>query len=253
MNTRRLATVVAIVAALGLTVTACKTAETPATSAPGAAATGTAAPADPLAELTAAALKLNEQSVRVTVSSTALNGGGLMDPRSKAMDMSLEFSGSMTMHMIVVGDDAYLKLGGLPGAPKRWLHLDATRLGPDSQLSLMPDGDPGRARKLISGVAEVRKTGPHHFAGTLDPRKARPNDPGLRQLGEKAQSIPFTARTDEQGRLVELVLEMSGQQPSAGKLITRYTDFGVPLQLTKPAAADTEEAPEALIKAFGVR
>ncbi|MEU2611105.1 hypothetical protein ABZ570_05865 [Micromonospora sp. NPDC007271] len=253
MKTRRLAaTGIALVAALGLTLTGCKTeAGAPAASAgPSDAAAASAAPADPLAELTSAALKLNEDSVRVTLSSPAMNGGGVMDPRSMAMDMSLELAGAMSIHMLVIGADAFLKLSGLSGAPKKWLHLDATKLGADGQLSLMPDGDPGGARKMISAVAEVEKTGEHSFTGTVDYRKVKPNGK-LQQLGDKAAAIPFTARTDDQGRLIELALDMSDVQPAAGQLVTRYTDFGTPVTLSKPSAADTQEAPEELIKAFG--
>ncbi|WP_267897518.1 hypothetical protein [Micromonospora deserti] len=38
---------------------------------------------------------------------------------------------------MIVGDDAYLKVTGLPGLPKEWLHMDATKLGQSGQLNLI--------------------------------------------------------------------------------------------------------------------
>lgn len=255
MNTRRLATTgVALVAALGL-LTGCGNQTGADTPAAGGSATGVApsssAPADPLDELTAAALKLNEDSVRATITSSALKGGGLMDPRTKSMDMTMDMGTQGKVRMITIGDDAWMKISGMSGAPKQWLHLDATRLGAGGQMNLMPDGDPGGAKQMIKGVTRVEKTGERSFAGTLDYSKAKPDDKAIKALGAKAEAVPFTAKTDDQGRLVELVVDTTVLHPAAGKLTTTYTDFGAPVRPEKPAASQTIEAPEELIKAFG--
>ncbi|GAA2702959.1 hypothetical protein ACFY2R_21145 [Micromonospora olivasterospora] len=252
MNTRRLATTgVALVAALGLGLTAgCGNqtgADAPAAN--GNATPATSAPADPLAELTAAALKLNEDSVRVDIESSVVNGGGLMDPRSKAAEMTLDLGSSGgKLRLIMVGDDAYLKTAAISD---KWLHMDATTLGASGQFNLMPDGDPGGAKKMLQGVVEVEKTGERAFSGTLDYTKANPGNKEIEALGEKAKAVPFTAKSDAEGRLVELVVDTSVLHPSLGKMTTRYSDFGASVSPQKPPAGETEEAPESLKKAFG--
>ncbi|WP_405100253.1 hypothetical protein [Micromonospora sp. NBC_01412] len=257
MNTRRLATTgVALVAAfgLGLGLTGCGnqnggdapvgngnagTSSVPASS----------APANALAELTAAALKLNEQSVRVNIKSSVMNGGGLMDPRSKSADMTLDLGAQGgKIRMVTIGDDMWLKAKSISD---KWLHMDATKLGANGQMNLMPDGDPGGAKKMIGGVVEVKKTGEGAFSGTLDYTKANPDDKDIKALGEKAKAVPFTAKTDAEGRLVELDVDTSVLLASLGKMTTTYSDFGATVSPEKPAAGETEEAPESLKKAFG--
>ncbi|WP_346538426.1 hypothetical protein [Micromonospora sp. DPT] len=255
MNTRRLATTgVALVAALAL-LTGCGNqdgADAPAAGGSAASVAPSSSPSvAPLDELTAAALKLNEDSVRATITSSVLSGGGLMDPRTKAMDMTLDMGSQGKVRMITLGDDAWMKISGMAGAPKKWLHMDATRLGASGQMNLMPDGDPGGAKQMIKGVTEVEKTGEHAFAGTLDYTKAKPDDKGIKALGAKAKAVPFTAKTDDQGRLIELVVDTTVLSPAAGKLKTTYTDFGAAVAPQKPPASQTQEAPEELIKAFG--
>ncbi|MEU5787650.1 hypothetical protein ABZ754_07955 [Micromonospora purpureochromogenes] len=251
MNTRRLATTgVALVAALGL-LTGCGKQDGADTPAAGGSAASSSASVAPLDELTAAALKLGEDSVRVTITSSVVNGGGLLDPRTKATDMTLDMGSQGKVRMIAIGDDAWMKISGMAGAPKKWLHMDATKLGASGQMNLMPDGDPGGAKQMIKGVTEVERTGDHAFAGTLDYTKAKPDDKGIKALGAKAKAVPFTAKTDDQGRLIELVVDTSVLSPAAGKLKTTYTDFGAAVAPQKPPASQTQEAPEELIKAFG--
>jgi hypothetical protein len=255
MNTRRLATTgVALVAALGLGLTGCGNqtdADAPAANGSTGANTApaTSAPADPKAELTAAALKLNETSVRVDMKSSVVNGGGLMDPKTKAADMTLDLGAQGgKVQVVTIGDDAWLKVSGISD---KWLHMDATKLGANGQMNLMPDGDPGGAKKMIEGVVDVQRTGERAFSGSLDYTKANPTDKDIAALGAKAKAVPFTAKTDTEGRLVELVVDTSVLHPSLGKMTTTYSDFGAPVSPKKPAAGETQEAPESLIKSFG--
>jgi hypothetical protein len=255
MQTRRLATTgVALVAALGLGLTGCgnKTdADTPAASGSASAAPATSAPADALGELTAAAQKLNENSVRIKIESTVLSGGGVLDPVKKTGDMTLGLGPQGKFRILMAGDDAYLKVTGLAGLPKKWMHMDATKLGASGQLNLMPDGDPGGAQKMIKTVVDVRKTGDNSFAGTLDYTRTLSSDKDIAALGDKAKAVPFTAKTDAEGRLSEFAIDTSVLQASLGTMTTTYSDFGTAVRVTPPPAAETQEAPADLIKAFG--
>jgi hypothetical protein len=252
MNTRRLATTgAALVAALGLALTGCGTngtSETPAGNGSGEAAAPSSAPADAREELSAAALKLNEDTVRVEIESSVLSGGGVLDPKARQADMTMKMGGAGSFRMLMVGNDGYLKYDGVPGMPDKWLHLDSAALG---QAGLMPDGDPGGAKQLIAGVVEVEKKGDREFSGVLDYAKAKPGDKAVEQMGEKARAVPFTARVDDQGRLVELVVDTSVLHESLGKMTTSYSDFGTKVEISKPPAGETQEAPASLLESLG--
>ncbi|MDO3702291.1 hypothetical protein Q3W71_11445 [Micromonospora sp. C28SCA-DRY-2] len=254
MKTRRLATTgVALVATLGLALTGCgnKTGEDTPAGNGATAAPASSAPADALGELSAAAQKLNEQSVRMNLKSSVMNGGGVLDPSTKTGDMTLNMGTAGKFRVVMVGDDAYLKVSGMAGLPNKWLHMDATKLGESGQLNLMPEGDPGGAKKLIDAVAQVEETSEGNYAGTLDYTRTMAKDKDIAALGEKAKAVPFTAKVDDQGRLTEIAIDVSVLHESLGTMTTTYSDFGTPVSVRKPAASETQEAPEELIKAFG--
>ncbi|MER7169201.1 hypothetical protein ABT336_24460 [Micromonospora sp. NPDC000207] len=255
MKTRRLATTgAALVAAFGLALTGCGTdgtSDTPAGNGDGAAAESSAAPADPRAELGAAAMKLNEDSVRVEIKSSVLSGGGVMDPTAKKLDMTMDLGGQGSFRMITIDNDGYLKYTGVPGMSDKWLRLDISKLDASGQMNLMPDGDPGGARQLVNGVVDIEKDGDRSFSGTIDYTKAKPGDKAVEQMGEKGKAVPFTAKTDDQGRLVELVVDTSVLDQSLGKMTTTYSDFGTEVDVQKPPAAETQDAPPALLESFG--
>ncbi|MFC4021662.1 hypothetical protein ACFOW4_27515 [Micromonospora sp. GCM10011542] len=253
MQTRRLATTgVALVAALGLGLTGCGTktgADAPAAN--GSASAAASAPADALGELTAAAQKLNQQSVRIKIDSAVLSGGGVLDPAKKSGDMTLTMGAQGKFRILMAGDDAYLKVTGLTGLPDKWMHMDATKLGASGQLNLMPDGDPGGAQKMIKSVVDVRKTGEGAFAGTMDYTRTLSSDKDIQALGDKAKAVPFTAKTDAEGRLVEFAIDTSVIQAALGTMTSTYSDFGTAVKVTPPPAGETQEAPAELVKAFG--
>lgn len=253
MNTRRLAATGVALVALGLGASGCGTQTGTGTPSASGSASASAAPAssgtsEALNELTAAAFKLNEQSVRVAIESPALKGGGLMDPKAEKADMTISLGTVGDLRLLMESNDAWLKVTGQPNAPKKWLHLDATKLS-NGQLDLMPEGDPGGANKMLKNVVDVQRTGDRAWSGTLD--LTRSGDAAAAALGEKAKAIPFTATADAQGRLTELAIDMSGIQAALGTMKTTYSDFGTPVTVQKPAAAETQEAPPELLKALG--
>jgi hypothetical protein len=258
MNTRRLATTgVALVAALSLGVAGCGTNNGTETPAGGASTSASAAAPqdDALNELTAAAQKLNQDTVKMTMAMSGLNASGAMDPAAKNAKMTMEMGDAgqtMKMDVLVMGQDFYLNMTGVPGMSGKWLHLDSSTLPAGSGLDLMPDGDPGGANNMVKGVVDVKKAGDNAFTGTIDLTKAATaNKQSLAVLGDKAKAVPFSAKTDEQGRLVELTVDMSAVQSGLTPLKTTYSDFGTPVSVQKPAASEIQEAPEALRKALG--
>ncbi len=255
MTTRRLATTgVALVAVLGLGLTGCGGGTGANASADRGAATASPRPtADPSGELTAAIRRLNEQSMRIEVSSSMLTGTGVSDPIARAMDVTLSLGALGEVHSLVIGDDAYVKLSGMLGeqlgGQKKWLHVNADKLS-GGQLGFMPADDPGGVKKLLSAVVDVRREGDRSYAGTLDYTRTGANPKSFAAAGDKAKSLPFTATVDEQGRLTRFEMDMAPINPMLGKMTASYTDFGTPVRPSKPPAADTEEAPAELTRAF---
>ncbi|MEU9509499.1 hypothetical protein AB0D32_24830 [Micromonospora sp. NPDC048170] len=256
MNTRRLTTTgVALVAALTLGLTGCATERDTDTPAGNGGATGAApassAPAEARAELTAAAQKLSQQSVKMQLKSSVVNGSGVMDPATKSGDMTMKMGPEGTFRILMIGNDAYLKITGMEGMPKKWMHMDATKLGKSGQLNLMPEGDPGGAKQMIDSVVDVEKTAPGHYSGILDYTRTKAEDKSIQALGDKAKAVPFTARVDDQGRLVEFAIDTQVLHESLGTMITTYSDFGAPVTVQKPPASDTQAAPQELIESLG--
>ncbi|MEV6816632.1 hypothetical protein [Micromonospora sp. NPDC051296] len=251
MRIRRLATTgVALATALSLGLTGCVPTATRDAASPSASASS--APADPRAELTAALEQLNKQSAQVELVSPIMNASGALDPLSKTSDMTLDMGAMGKMQMVSSGDDVYLKMSGkLAGPSDKWLHLDIAKLGDDSQLKTMADGDPGNVTGMIKSIVAVERTGPGSFAGTLDYTKSVGEDSDLVQtFGDKAAAVPFTATVDADGRLTELIIDMTALDPSLGEMRVTYFNFGSPVTVRTPPASEVETAPAELLDAF---
>ena len=101
---------------------------------------------------------------------------------------------------------------------------------------------------MINTAATVTKTGDTPFKGVLDltraPDLARKTIAGL---GAKAAAVPFTAQTDLKGRLIQLIVDMGAVSPGAGRMGFAYSDFGTPVTVQAPPAAQVTEMPKELL------
>jgi hypothetical protein len=210
-------------------------------------------PADPAAELAAAAAGQAKQSMRVSMTmGKTLAMSGVVDAAAGKADMVMDMSTSgRTMKIDVrrLGRNFWMRfegeLGGLSG--HKWMHLDtATVQGGGGLLS---GGDPAQAAKTVKAMVHVQKVGDHEFTGTLDLTRAQtvPKS-ALKDLGAKAKAVPFTAKTDARGRLVEMSVDMSKLAPGEdlGVMTTRYSDFGTPVTVHAPPASQVTELPKSL-------
>jgi hypothetical protein len=225
-------------------------------AAPAAPTTAVSAPpvVSAEAELAAAATKLGEDTARIdTDLAGTMSMTGVVDPAARKASMTMTLGTSATASTIrirKVGDDMYLKIEGalsrIAGGGK-WLHLDVDKVQAGSTFDIMPGADPTGARTLARAVTAVRREGGHGFVGMLDMTKARTVDKNaLKALGAEATTVPFTATTDDQGRLTSMNVDMSGVAAGMGTLKTRYSDFGTPVDVRKPPAAQVTEAPDRL-------
>lgn len=226
-------------------------------SAPAAAAT-TAAPATPGGELEAAAVKLSDLPVKVDVISLAgITITGSFDAKAQRGDMSMELGPAGGMSMRQVGNDLYVKVtgsmaGAIDGASaKKWMHIDLSQVSETSSLNIK-NNDPRVTAKLLTSAMQVKKTGERSFSGTVDLTKSPTyNAQASKGFAGKMKAVPFTAEVDAEGRLEELTFDMEDVAPGAGEMITRYSDFGVPVSVQAPPAAQVVEMPPAFAKAMG--
>jgi hypothetical protein len=159
-----------------------------------------------------------------------------------------------------VGDDVYLKFGAvgqmLGGkSDKAWMHVDAAKLPAGSSFTIMSPEDPAGTKAMITAMTKVERVGANGFKGSLDLAKSPTYNKkdSLKALGGNTL-VPFTAATDDQGRLVELTLDMSGlgastgagAVPGGGKMKTTYSDFGTEVSVEAPPAAEVQELPAEL-------
>ncbi|MCZ7439753.1 hypothetical protein O7598_25355 [Micromonospora sp. WMMC241] len=173
----------------------------------------------------------------------------------------------MKLDLIHAKPDSWVKLelGGtaaaqIPGVKNintgKYQHLDQNRIKGNRSLGFdFEKVDPAGSAVLTQGVTEVRQTGDGAFEGTVDVSKAAEAgslDPAvITALGAQAQSVPFTAKVDPQGRLSELVLKIpaAGQSAAQDVKIT-YSDYGSAAAATKPPADQVVEAPAELYNLF---
>lgn len=210
----------------------------------------TSAPAvDAKEAFTTAVKKLNEKSSKADITMdglAAMKGSALTDPAGKKSHVTNEVSvmgTAVKTEIISVNREVWVKMGGVPGLPDKWMHVSADKVKPGSSLDTN-----NNMTKMESAAVTVERDGANGFKGTMDITKTgATSEEIIKQLGEKAKAVPFTATVDAQGRLTSIVIDMSAVAPGVGKLSTTYSGFGEPVTITPPAAADVVEmSPELL-------
>jgi uncharacterized lipoprotein YmbA len=255
MKNRHLAiTGLTLVAALGLA--GCGTTSEKATSVtPSAAAsapatdTGTGAEA----ELVAAAAKLGQDTVKVDMAmGGAMSMTGMLDPRSGKADMAMALGAGTTetkVQLRQLKNDMYMKFEGslAKSVGGTWMHLDAAKLKDGSSFNLLQGNDPAGTQAMVKAMTNVQKNGAHAFKGVLDMTKTpRFDKDSMKALGAKASTVPFTATSDDQGRLIEMNIEMGQIMAGAGTMRMKYSDFGTAVNVTAPPKSQVKELPASM-------
>ena len=210
-----------------------------------------APPASASDELAAAARKLNETSMKMTLDSTGSKSTGSLDPQRKLGEMTMTVSAAgreLEIQIRTIGTDVYLQADGLPGTEGgKWLKIDGQRLA-GSTFDVFPENDPAGTQRILDALSDIKKDGPGQFSGTIDLNRTSTNKAAAASLGEKFTALPFTATVDDQGRLTSTSIDISPAEPSAGKTTATYSDFGTTVTVEPPPAGDTVPAPDDVVK-----
>ncbi|GHJ10156.1 hypothetical protein TPA0907_45230 [Micromonospora humidisoli] len=237
--------------------------------APGSASPGTSEAKQALLNSTN---EIRNGNFRFTMSGVGSTAEGQVHQPSQSAQMKLSIGDAssdlmMNLDLIHAKPDSWVKLdlGGksassIPGAQKlnlgKYQHLDQTRIKGNKSLGFdFEKLDPAGSAVLTQGITEVRQTGEGSYAGTLDVSKAAEagsvDQTLISALGAQAQSVPFTAKLDPQGRLSELVLQIPAAGQSAAQDIKiTYSDYGNATAAQKPAADQVVEAPQEFYNLF---
>lgn len=241
-----------------LALAACGTSSNTTASGSPSASTSSASIAPDVA-LANAITALKDQGFDVNATEGTVTGNGTIDPSNKAGTIEVKGTQqgvSIDVAFTEIGTDAWAKvdLGALSSQlginPKKWMKLDLSKMtGKDSMPFDLSQGDALELGKLISSVADVKRTDATHLTGTVDLTAATgPNAPdadAVQKAGAAAKAIPFTATLDSQGRLTEL--KINGSSDLA--LDFQLTNFGSPTKVTPPAS-DVIPAPASIYQFF---
>lgn len=261
MNSRRLAVGgLAVLASTTLALAGCTA--TSSTGGGGASASAPApspTPAPPKDALLASVKPLTTTTYKYTISSGGLSGQGACDPVSKKITLSMGGTQSgltVKMDFVLIGSDMWAKLdfGGknsVLSIPTKWMHLDQTKMGKAATLGFDPSAvDPTETSGIFTGLVDAQRVDATHYTATFDLTKASGVDADtLKKLGDKAKSVPGTVTVDEQGRITSLNVDLSSVDPNLS-IKNTFSDYGSPVSVSAPPAADTVEAPDAVYKIF---
>jgi hypothetical protein len=214
---------------------------------------------DAATELRDAVAKLATTSSKLSLTAGPVSGTGTMDPPNKqgSIKMGMDAEGlTFNIEALMIENDVWLKLAGLPGVPKQWMHVDASKLPAHTSLGIKPgEFDFVGGAHLLAGIVEAEETGDGQYRGTLDLTKASGSpfaDEGtVSSLGDRAKAVPFEASVDGEGRLTNLKMDLGEVEGERLKLDATYSDFGGKVDLTAPAPGEFVEAPEMIYQFLG--
>lgn len=254
MRVRRFAVALAGLATIAA-LAACQ--ENPAAT-PGASASAAASAqvqASAADALTAAGAKFKDTTVKMKMGMSGAASmevtGSLDGPGKKSISsMKMGMAGqNLAIDVVQIGDEVWMKMGGVPTLPTDWMHVDAAKLGAASSLRTSIE-DPSYSANLLKVATTVEWDGTNKIKGTLDMSKAAgTNAAAATALGEQAKAVPFTATLDEQGRLLSMTVGTGQVAPAAGvgDMVITYSNYGEPVTIEKPTGKIIE-APATILQ-----
>lgn len=249
MTVRRLVATAAIALAIASIVAGCTTIVPPIEPPPGAPAAS-----DPKAEQALvralAALSTESYQVSVVASHGRTVAGGSIAPTTGSFDLQSataveddalreavrRIGGSIWLN--VAYPDVNVELGI---SPRQWISASAAslKLGAGARFDVA-SRDPLDLAPLLAGVTTVWQPDATHLAGNVDYTHSHgvsaPDEDELSEAGVAAQTTPFTATLDADGRLVAVTIDADGYNPDLTRTIT-LSAYGHAPAPARPAKA----------------
>jgi hypothetical protein len=189
-----------------------------------------------------------------------ISGGGTvsgaLDPhgRKASVDLQLAPSGyTIEAKFLLIGEDVYGQLGGVPAVSGRWMRLDLTQVPSPMRDSLSSRADLTGVRAFGAALVAVHAPGPRTYTGLVELQRggrAIALAPATAGMTVPHASVPFTAAVDGAGRLAALTLAIPTGSGTANVALA-FHEVGRPLSLTPPAGQVTD-APGVLYRALGL-
>ena len=137
---------------------------------------------------------------------------------------------------------------------RKWYLVDQTKLtGHKKKIFDVANFDMLDIAGLMEGTGGVVRKDATHVTGTVDLTRSTgvsaPSDADLTRAGPGAAKVPFTATIDDQGRLVDLLI----QADTIDRDLTNeyaFSNFGAPTPIAAPAAADVAPTPASVYTIF---
>ncbi|MBX7269136.1 hypothetical protein KIF24_26005 [Micromonospora sp. Llam7] len=224
-------------------------------------------PADPKAALVASTKGLADGNFTFTITADSMSGKGTFHKPSNSAQMTMTMGDeefTMDFDLIQIQPDTWVKVdlgdlfNGVPGMEAfkdKYQHLDAAKAGDAKNLDLLKGADPADAAAMFEGLTDVQKTGEGAYSGTFDLSAVQDSvaadEELLKELGDKAKAVPFTAKLDTEGRLTELVMSMpAAGDTTAQDIKVTYAEYGAATAVQAPPADQVTEASEQTYEMF---
>jgi hypothetical protein len=137
---------------------------------------------------------------------------------------------------------------------KKWYLVDQAKLtGPDAKLFDVAHYDVLDIAGLMANTSGLARKDATHITGTVDLTRATgvsaPTANDLSKAGSGAAKIPFRMTVDDQGRLVDLLIQADTVDPALTNEYA-FSNFAAPGPIAAPLAADVATAPAAVYTIF---
>lgn len=210
-------------------------------------------PADPRAAVLAAAGHLGDQSFQLKYTSLTSTAVGAIDPRGNTSGISTSLGDGTTINVRQLGNDVYVEVTGasagkLHAVAGKWMHVDTGALPATSALG--PNRNQAAASAaLLRTATAVHLVGARTYQGRVDLSKGSSTLPA--GLASMMRSVPFSAVLDPWGRFDSLSYDLDQVVSGAGQLESSYFQYGAPIDIPRPAAAETVPMPAEFEKSIG--
>jgi hypothetical protein len=210
-------------------------------------------PADPRAAVLAAAGHLGDQSFQLKYTSLTSTAVGAIDPRGNTSGISTSLGDGTTINVRQLGNDVYVEVTGasaekLHAVAGKWMHVDTSALPATSALG--PNRNQAAASAaLLRTATAVHLVGTRTYQGRVDLSTGSSTLPA--GLASKMRSVPFSAVLDPWGRFDSLSYDLDQVVSGAGQLESNYLQYGAPIDIPRPADAETVPMPADFEKSIG--